>query len=85
MSRKHRRHHQGQYSPNPAPSQQPVAAAAAAPTRGLSHESEYRIIKFDLIKVIILNVVYLAIILGLYYGNQRTGFLDNWFAKVLHF
>jgi hypothetical protein len=50
-----------------------------------SHTAEYRIIKFDLVKVVILNVVYLAIILGLYYSNRQTGFLDNWFAKVLHF
>lgn len=51
----------------------------------LSHEAEYRIIKFDLIKVLALNLVYLAIILGLYFANRSSGFLDNWFAKVLHF
>jgi hypothetical protein len=51
----------------------------------LSHEAEYRIIKFDLIKVLILNVAYLAIILGLYFGNQKSQFLEHWFAKILHF
>jgi hypothetical protein len=50
-----------------------------------SHEAEYKIIKFDLIIVVILNAVYLAGILALYYGNQHSHFLDNWFAKVLHF
>ena len=51
----------------------------------LSHEAEYRIIKFDLVKVVILNAVYLAAILGLYFANQKSHVLDNWFAKILHF
>ena len=51
----------------------------------VAHEAEYRIIKFDLIKVIILNAVYLVAILALYFANRSNGFLDNWFAKVLHF
>ena len=49
------------------------------------HAEEYRIIKFDLIKVIILNIVYLAVILSLYYSNQNSQFLERWFAKILHF
>jgi hypothetical protein len=61
------------------------AVASASHNSGLSHAGEYRIIKFDLIKVVILNVVYLAVILGLYFANRQSGFLDNWFAKVLHF
>jgi hypothetical protein len=51
----------------------------------VSHAAEYRIIKMDLIKVVILNLVYLAVILSLYFGNLHSHFLDNWFAKVLHF
>jgi hypothetical protein len=58
---------------------------SAAHVAGISHEAEYRIIKFDLIKVLILNAVYLAAILALYYANRQSGFLDNWFARVLHF
>lgn len=50
-----------------------------------THQAEYRIIKVDLIKVIILNAVYLAVILFLYFSNQQSHFLDNWFAKLLHF
>ena len=53
--------------------------------QALSHEAEYRIIKFDLVKVVILNAVYLAAILGLYFANQKSHVLDNWFAKILHF
>jgi hypothetical protein len=54
-------------------------------SQGMSHEAEYRIIKFDLLRVVILNAVYLAIILSLYFANQQSHFLDNWFAKILHF
>ncbi len=51
----------------------------------MSHAAEYHIIKYDLIKVVVLNLVYLAVILSLYYGNQQSHFLDNWFARLLHF
>lgn len=59
--------------------------AVAQTAGGMSHEAEYRIIKHDLIRVVILNAVYLVVILTLYYTNLKSGFLDNWFAKVLHF
>ena len=47
--------------------------------------SEHKIIKYDLAKVLILNLVYLAVILFLYFANQRSHAVDNWFAKLLHF
>ena len=58
---------------------------AAAQSGNMPQVGEYRIIKMDLIKVVILNAVYLAAILALYYGNQKSHFLDNWFARLLHF
>ena len=51
----------------------------------MSHEAEYRIIKHDLIKVLVLNVVYFALIIGLYVANQKIQFLDTMFSKLLHF
>jgi hypothetical protein len=62
-----------------------IQSMAPSHHASISHEAEYRIIKFDLVKVIILNIIYLALILGLYYSNRQSGFLENWFAKVLHF
>ncbi len=53
-------------------------------TGGLSHEAEYSIIKHDLIKVALLNAVYFALILALYFSNQKSHFLDAWFSKILH-
>jgi len=54
-------------------------------TAVMQHQAEYSIIKMDLIKVIILNVVYLAVILGLYYANKSSHVVDTFFAKVLNF
>jgi hypothetical protein len=64
---------------------QNMAAQSHAGGAVLSHDGEYRIIKHDLIKVVILNVVYLLVILSMYFGNQKTHFVDNWFARLLHF
>ena len=50
-----------------------------------SHEQESRIIKSDLIKVLVLNTLYLAFMIVLYVTNNRNHFLDSWFAKILHF
>lgn len=49
------------------------------------HSQEYKIIKRDLIKLLILNSFYLALLLALYFINQKSQFLDNWFAAVLKF
>jgi len=57
----------------------------SAQVAGISHQAEYRIIKFDLIKVAALNAVYLVVILALYYTNRSSGYLDKWFAKILYF
>ena len=50
-----------------------------------SYALEYKIIKHDLIKIVALNLVYLAAVLSLYYANLNKHFLENWFAKILHF
>lgn len=53
--------------------------------QALSHEVEYRIIRKDLIKVLVLNAVYLALILALYFSDRKTHYLEHWFGKILHF
>ncbi len=52
---------------------------------GAEHATEYGLIKHDLIKVVILNIVYLAAIVALYLSNKQSGFLEKWFAKVFNF
>jgi hypothetical protein len=49
------------------------------------HAEEYSIIKHDLVKLLILNLVYLGLVLVLYYSNQKSHFLENWFGKLFNF
>ncbi|MBI5530727.1 MAG: hypothetical protein HY918_04500 [Candidatus Doudnabacteria bacterium] len=60
---------------------------SSSPTgvHSLSHEAEYAIIKGDLIKVVVLNVIYLAALMFLYYTNLQSHYMDKWFSKILHF
>jgi hypothetical protein len=50
-----------------------------------SHTAEYHIIRHDLIRVLILNGIYLAAVLGIYFTDQKTHYLQPLFAKILHF
>lgn len=51
----------------------------------LSHAAEYTIIRHDLIRVVVLNVIYLAGVLVLYFTDQKTQYLERFFEKILHF
>lgn len=46
--------------------------------------SEYAVIFSDLTRVILLNLLYLAIVLALYYYNHKTGFLEQYVARLFH-
>lgn len=46
---------------------------------------EHEQTKRDLVKILILNAVYLAGLLALYFTNKQTGYLDAWFAKIFRF
>lgn len=43
---------------------------------------EYRVIFTDLLRVLVVNAVFLVLVLWLYYENQQTGLLDNLAAKI---
>jgi hypothetical protein len=49
------------------------------------HEREYKIIKQDLVRLAILNAIYLAAVLTLYFTNQKSHYLENWFSQILRF
>jgi hypothetical protein len=53
--------------------------------QALSYEAEYGIIKHDLFRVLILNIVYLAVILALYFTNLKHPYLLSLFAKIFHY
>lgn len=46
--------------------------------------AEHLVIKHDLWKVLVLNLVYLAGLLALFFANQRNHFLDTWFARLMN-
>jgi hypothetical protein len=46
---------------------------------------EYRIIKGDLLKVLVINVLFLAGVLILYFTNVKTHYLETWFDKIIRF
>jgi len=49
------------------------------------HASEYKIIKNDLLKVVILNAIYLVGVITLYATNNNSHYLERWFEKVVTF
>lgn len=57
----------------------------AVQTAPISRDSEYTVIRHDLYKVLALNAVYLVVLLVLYFTNKNTHYVDNFFARLLHF
>lgn len=51
----------------------------------LEHAAEYRVIKWDLVRLIIFNAFVLAAVLGLYYTNLESHYLENWFSRYIKF
>jgi hypothetical protein len=50
-----------------------------------SDAAEYRIVRRDLIFVVIMNLVFLGLLLGLYFYNRSTGQVDKFFSQLLKF
>ncbi len=48
-------------------------------------EQEYHQVRKDLIFVITMNLIFLAIVLGLFFVNRSTGKVDQFFAQLLKF
>lgn len=49
------------------------------------HAQEYKVIRADLSRVLVLNVFYLAILLVIYYTNSQSHYLEKYFDKIFHF
>lgn len=52
---------------------------------GFSEQAEFAVIKHDLVRVIVLNAIYLAAVLAVYFTDQKSHYLEAFFAKLLHF
>lgn len=47
-----------------------------------SHAEEYRMIRSDLIRVVVVNGLFLVAVLALYYVNRSNPFLEAWYNKL---
>ena len=47
--------------------------------------AEYKIIKRDLLRVVILNIIILGGMLVLYYTNLKAHYLEHWVEKFVKF
>ncbi|MEJ0021676.1 MAG: hypothetical protein WDN47_03805 [Candidatus Doudnabacteria bacterium] len=50
-----------------------------------NEEEEYRQVRRDLIFVVTMNLIFLALLLGLYFFNRSTGRVDAFFSHLLKF
>lgn len=46
--------------------------------------AETALVRSDLIRIVLLNIFYLALVLVVYYADQRNHFLIGFFGRVLH-
>jgi hypothetical protein len=69
MSKKYKKH------------QQAMTISASSSLNG----AEFNIIKHDLFRVVILNAIYLAGVLTLYFTNTKSHYLEKFLGHLLHF
>ena len=50
-----------------------------------NEEDEHAQVRHDLIFVVIMNLVFLGLLLGLFFFNRATGRVDSFFAHLLKF
>lgn len=51
----------------------------------VSDQAEVAQVRKDLVKVLVLNAILLALLLGVFFWNQSSGQLDQFFSRVLKF
>ena len=83
MSKKHRRKHYTQIQPLSVKTVQTPTQTNAVSLKDSSvyaaHQDEYKNISSDLIKVVIVNGLFLVGVLVLYFINKSNPFLDSWY------
>jgi hypothetical protein len=50
-----------------------------------NEQEEYSQVRKDLIFVVVLNVIFLVLLLGLFFFNRSTSGVDSFFAHLLKF
>lgn len=87
MSKKHRRKHYSETNSNTANSVAVTSSVASAVSEKESsvysaHREEYKHITSDLIRVVVVNGLFLIGVLILYYINRSHPFLDSWYNSI---
>lgn len=72
MSKKHKKHHNH-------------GSSGGQPMNFAEHTQEYNIIQKDLVRLVILNVLFLGAVLAVYYTNNNSHYLEKIFAPFLNF
>ena len=57
----------------------PVAASSGAEA---AHSAEYKIIRNDMIRLVVLNGIMLAAVLVVYFTNRSSGYLERLFERL---
>ena len=72
MSKKHKKHHNH-------------GSSGGQQMSFAEHTQEYNIIQKDLVRLVILNVLFLVAVLAVYYTNNSSHYLEKIFAPFLNF
>jgi hypothetical protein len=61
---------------------QPMQVSTPSNSGANQHAEEYRIIRTDLIRVLIVNAIFLAAVLAVYFTNQQSNYLEQIYNKI---
>ena len=68
---------------------EPVEVSAVSPTRVTAadgvyamHDKEYQLVRTDLLRVLAVNVLFLAGVLVIYFVNKGNPFLQAWYDRI---
>lgn len=48
------------------------------------HQAEYAIISRDLVRLVVINTVFLVLLLVVYHTNNQQHYLERWFNHFIH-
>lgn len=92
MGKKNKKKKYYQQATNSVQQSSGVSEASNSPVKSASldksstaygaHAEEYRTVRHDLIRVALVNGIFLAAVLALYYANKSNPFLTSWYEKL---
>ncbi len=55
---------------------------SSLPSAVASHDNEYKIIRNDLTRVVILNILFLGLVLAVYFTDKQTPYLEQIYNRI---